>query len=110
MRLPERSHLKNGVCEGGNWFQAGLPWQTCPLRRVIPRIQLMNRGKFSIGSCQRRCKFAAIRPDVPNISLLSPLRIERDFIFTIVNSARCYPAFVALLGPLTWPQVTRRSF
>src|SRR5260370_20444561 len=67
MHLPERCHLKNGVCEGGNWFQAGLPWQTCPLRRVISRIKHMNRGKFSIGSCQERCKFAAIRPDVSNV-------------------------------------------
>jgi hypothetical protein len=33
-----------------------------------------------------------------------------DSIFAIADSARCYPAFVTLLGPLAWPLVTQHSF
>ncbi len=33
-----------------------------------------------------------------------------DFVFTIADSGRCYPAFVILLGPLAWPPVTQRNF
>jgi GAF domain-containing protein len=33
-----------------------------------------------------------------------------DSIFTITDSARCYPAFATLLGPLAWPLVNAARF
>src|SRR5712692_5652704 len=67
MRLLERCHLKNGVCEGGNRSQAGLPWQTCPLRRVIFPHQAHESRQIEYRELPKAMQVAALRPNVPNI-------------------------------------------
>src|SRR5713226_10607943 len=75
------------------------------------RIKLMSRGKLSIGSCQRRCKLPHFGQTFRTLYNFRHLRIESTRLpFNSRQVGAVLSCVVTLLGPLTWPQVTQRSF